>query len=92
MEDSQDDEFFMSSFSSNSSQMYGDLYDTNLYNEDLESGEKSDDLDESSEAEKEISSATTCKNEQPLNKSSRKRLPSWTNRYFDTFRLEKKRK
>ncbi|CAG8451828.1 21604_t:CDS:2 [Gigaspora rosea] len=79
MEDSQDDEFFMSSFSSNSSQMYGDLYDANLYNEDLESGEKSDDLDESSEAEKEISSATTRKNEQPLNKSSRKRLPSWTN-------------
>ncbi|CAG8533209.1 4868_t:CDS:2 [Racocetra fulgida] len=56
------------------------------------SGEKSDDLDESSEAEKKISSATTRKNEQPLNKSSRKRLPSWTNRYFDTFRLEKKRK
>ncbi|CAG8486118.1 15700_t:CDS:2 [Racocetra persica] len=73
---SKNDEFFMSSFSSNSSQIYGNLYDANLYNENLESGEKFDDLNESSEAEKEISSATTRKNEQPLNKSSRKRLPS----------------
>ncbi|CAG8638891.1 19763_t:CDS:2 [Cetraspora pellucida] len=73
--DSQNNEFFMSSFLSNPSQIYDDLYDANLYNKNLESSKKSDDLDESSEAKKEILSAIIHKNEQPLNKSSRKRLP-----------------
>ncbi|CAG8788330.1 12897_t:CDS:1, partial [Dentiscutata erythropus] len=72
MENSQDDDFFMSSFSlSNLLQTHGDLYRDNLYDESLESGEKSDSLDESSEAKKDLSalaSATTTKNSQFLNK------------------------
>ncbi|CAG8827049.1 20656_t:CDS:1, partial [Gigaspora margarita] len=65
-------------------------------NKSLENDEKFDSLDySSSDANEEIlvsTLATISKNKAGSNKSSRKRIPSWTKKFFDTYRLEKKRK
>ncbi|CAG8670125.1 2211_t:CDS:2, partial [Dentiscutata erythropus] len=87
---SQDDKFFIYFFAqSNSPRTCNDL------NEELED-EQSDSLDYLSlKAEEKVSvsiSASVSENKLVSNKSGQKRIPSWTKKFFDTFRLEKKRK
>ncbi|CAG8854253.1 20608_t:CDS:1, partial [Gigaspora margarita] len=89
--DSQDDDFFTSSFTQSIS-----LQTCNSLNESLENNEKSDSLNYlSSDADEKIlvsTLAAVSENKAGSNKSSQKRMASWTKKFFDTYRLEKKRK
>ncbi|CAG8705648.1 21136_t:CDS:1, partial [Gigaspora margarita] len=83
MDNSQNDDFISFSLPNLSPQ-----HDN--FNEDLDSGETSDSLDNLSSEEESTNSASTTKFQN--NKFNQKRPPSWTKPFFDTYRLEKKRK